>query len=488
MKLSLFLTSCCLCASLVNLPPNPAQAGSPIQKLSSSQAQGLNGVLPTITVWAGAGANLNFVPTSEIVKKVWLDDPSQITLDFDGSMCMDVSDRSSKSCENSATVIHLRRIHPINFPDLPQTGSTLLSVVTQIPGGERKLYQFRIVYGKGNPEYHAVAIYPDSPANPTVNGVGGSFQEVQLPDIKQGLQVAKSQNLLGRNQGNQSLELRVQSFLALANRGENLQSAASQSGLSMQLIHKLAELGATATQASVASNSSIPSASARAVRQASITRNSARPVAANTVSNKPQLANVSLPKPTILSPQKTPQQLPASPVPPQFSRARAIPKGQATLSGIALQSKITPTSISSSTPAILQQKVTNSSNSSSRRLEGSRVTSHPPESKKPVRTRGRSKLPAARALPKRSVIAVNKTLIQAPRHSLQAIDDANAAAFGLTVAKHKGQINPATLTWKKAQGAIRQLRLGKNREEAARRSGIDISVLSQLIEWGQTRP
>jgi hypothetical protein len=71
---------------------------------------------------------------------------------------------------------------------------------------------------------------------------------------------------------------------------------------------------------------------------------------------------------------------------------------------------------------------------------------------------------------------------------LQAIDDANAAAFGLIVAKHRGQINPNTLTWKKAQGAIRQMRLGKSRETAASLANIPVNVLTQLIEWGQNRP
>lgn len=208
MKLNLFLSSCLLSVGLVNLLPDPAQANYPVQKVLSSEAQGLNNTLSTITIWAGAGANLNFIPTGEIVKKVWLDDPSQIVLDFDGPMCMQ-ADRED-SCENSAaTVVHLRRIQAIKFPNLPQTASTLLSVITQTQRGERKLYQFRIVYGSGEPQYHTVAIYPDSqPPDDRTSGL----LKAQLQNVELGLRVAKSRNLLGRSQGNQRLELRVQNF------------------------------------------------------------------------------------------------------------------------------------------------------------------------------------------------------------------------------------------------------------------------------------
>jgi hypothetical protein len=175
MKIHLFLASCLLSAGLVNLSPSPAQAGSPVQKVLSSDAQGLNGKLSTISVWSGAGANLSFIPIGETVKNVWLDDPSQIVLNFDGPMCMQADQRTGDNCQGSAArIVHLKRIHAIDFPDLPQTNSTLLSVVTQTSTGEEKLYLFRIAYGKGTPEYHAVAIYPD--AQIPTDGMNGLVQ------------------------------------------------------------------------------------------------------------------------------------------------------------------------------------------------------------------------------------------------------------------------------------------------------------------------
>lgn len=438
MKPYLFLTSCLLsAATLVNLPPDLVHASSPVQKVLSSEAQGLNDTLRTITVWAGAGANLNFIPTGEIIKKVWLDDPSQIVLDFDGSMCTQSGERGEDNCSNSAaTVVHLRRIHAIKFPDLPQTASTLLSVITQAPGGERKLYQFRIAYGLGKPQYHTVAIYPDSQI--PNNGTNGLLQ-AQLQNVELGLRVAKSRNLLGRSQGNQRLELRVQNFLGLVSSGVTPQSAAQQAGVSLRLISKLASLATTSVQVQQQTQSPAP--------------NQNRKPAETSVTTQPRVGQrVRTDKPAQLVNAPTPKQ-------PSISS-------------------------SASTSVPNQQKETSPVRTGVRTVENSRVTNNSPSVKKTRQTPANS----PRRTPKRSLIAAKSILTPASNRSQQAIDDANATAFGLVVARQKGQIAPNTTTWKKAQGAIRQLRLGKNREEAARRSGIDMSVLNQLIEWGQTRP
>lgn len=97
------------------------------------------------------------------------------------------------------------------------------------------------------------------------------------------------------------------------------------------------------------------------------------------------------------------------------------------------------------------------------------------------------KLPPSIKQRRRTSIALNSSSTKT-KYLEQAIEDANAAAFGLVVAKREGQITPHTPTWRKAQDAIFLLRHGKTRQEAARRAGIPISVLMQLIAWGQNRP
>ncbi|GAX35290.1 hypothetical protein [Nodularia sp. NIES-3585] len=135
-----------------------------LRSMFSCHAQGLGGVVPTIKVSYQQGTNLSFLPAGETIKKVWLNDPSQVTMDFDGPMCMQFGTErnfSSGDCaKSSANVIQLRRIQRLNIPGLPQTDNTLLTVITE-EQGRSKLYTFRILYEDIAPNYHTLAIYPD---------------------------------------------------------------------------------------------------------------------------------------------------------------------------------------------------------------------------------------------------------------------------------------------------------------------------------------
>jgi hypothetical protein len=141
-----------------------------LQSIFSCQAQGLGGLIPTIKVWYQQGTNLSFIPTGETIKKVWLNDPSQV-------MCMQFNPESSAStgdCKNSAAnVIQLRRIERLKIPGLPKTNNTLLTVITE-GQGRPKLYTFRVLYGDADPEYHTLAIFADPPS-------GGETACVRVP-------------------------------------------------------------------------------------------------------------------------------------------------------------------------------------------------------------------------------------------------------------------------------------------------------------------
>ncbi|MDJ0736398.1 MAG: hypothetical protein QNJ47_20435 [Nostocaceae cyanobacterium] len=136
-----------------------------LRSIFSCQAQGLGGAIPTIKVWFQQGTNLSFIPAGETIKKVWLDDPSQVTLDFDGPMCLQFgNNNNNQDCQNSAAnVIHLRRIKRLNIPGIPYTDKTLLTVVTEAQEG-RKLYTFRVLYREGSPEYNTLAVFRDPPS------------------------------------------------------------------------------------------------------------------------------------------------------------------------------------------------------------------------------------------------------------------------------------------------------------------------------------
>jgi hypothetical protein len=138
-----------------------------LRSMFSCQAQGLGGATPIIDIWYQQGTNLSFIQAGETIKKVWLNDPSQVTIDFDGPMCMQFGqDRNvtQGDCKNSAAnVIQLRRIQKLKIPGLPNTNNTLLTVVTE-KQGKTKLYAFRVIYGDGSPEYSTLAIFPDPPS------------------------------------------------------------------------------------------------------------------------------------------------------------------------------------------------------------------------------------------------------------------------------------------------------------------------------------
>ncbi len=132
----------------------------------AATALGNNGATVTLEVASGIGLNVNFIPVGETIKKAWIDDPSEIALSFDGNLCQWTNSgdgTQNSSCSNEgASVVHLRRIKSINFPDLPRSasGSTLLTLVSESTSG-RKLYQFKVKLISTEPKYTTIAISPN---------------------------------------------------------------------------------------------------------------------------------------------------------------------------------------------------------------------------------------------------------------------------------------------------------------------------------------
>lgn len=201
--------------------------------LTISQRDAENGSAPSIVVGASGGTNLSFLSTGEIIQKAWLDpvNPVRVTLDVDGQFCSE----AARSCQG-ATVIHLKQITPLPFPNLPKANSTLLTVIAAVPGGSRRLYTFRIQYG-GNDANHTVAVMPDRPGIATVTGVTPAID----PDrIAQGLQVAQQKQWVYPGT---PLCSRIERFIALVRAGRPAATAAGQAGISMQLVTRLMQLG-----------------------------------------------------------------------------------------------------------------------------------------------------------------------------------------------------------------------------------------------------
>lgn len=231
MKRLLTVVGSCLCVFSFMFPA----AAQAVRTVPVSQARGDRQIV-TIDLYPGHGTTLNFRSTGEMIRRAWLDDLSKVTLSFDDASCS-VSETEN---ECAAQVIHLRRINPLEFPNLPTTETTLLTVLTD--GG---LYLFRLAFPEaGSPHYYSLEIQPDSlnaeiqpqPVAASVEGISGA----QL--IEQGLRVAQSRSLIAEGD---PLWERLQNLIAAVRQGVHVEVAAAQVGVSQELIVRLVELGQT---------------------------------------------------------------------------------------------------------------------------------------------------------------------------------------------------------------------------------------------------
>jgi hypothetical protein len=217
-----------------------AAQANPVRSIFASQAEGKSGQLTTVVLWPGYGTNLNLIPTGEVVKKAWLDDPSRVAIDFDGCLGQSAgaSNGTGEGC--GATVIHLRQITGVNFPGLmtSSNASTLLTLIADGSQG-KKLYQFKVMMGQGTPQYNTLTIQPDSQGTPYID-VG--LRRAPLEDVERGMAIAESKKLISRRDSAWS---KVRNFLAQVRNGESINTAAQVTGANMAIITKLAELGGT---------------------------------------------------------------------------------------------------------------------------------------------------------------------------------------------------------------------------------------------------
>ena len=205
-----------------------------VREMPQTQAQGLTGSGAYITVWAGSGTNIDFTRTGETIQRTWLDDPSLLTIDFDGSLC---SRNAGNDCGDGVSIIHLRRVVGIRFPNLPAAASTLLTVVTQSHQG-KKIYLFNVGYGSGIPGYATVAITPNFQLSNGVVMRGDRVADWQA--IETGLQRAITQRLI---LADSPVVLRVQDFLARVRSGTPMSQAMQDAKVTLPLISRLAAMG-----------------------------------------------------------------------------------------------------------------------------------------------------------------------------------------------------------------------------------------------------
>jgi hypothetical protein len=182
---------------------------------------------PVIPIAQGQGVTITFIPSRQIVQKVWLDNPSWLTLDADGCL----SGLVSGKCDHSSTTsLHLRRIKPLQIEGLPSTGTSLLTVISRDDHGELKISTFKLVSAT-SAQHSLVEVVPASGLrlSDTINPVL----------VQRGRDVAISQGWLRESD---RLSQKIDQFLALS-QTEPVLVAAQRSGVSVALIQRLTSLG-----------------------------------------------------------------------------------------------------------------------------------------------------------------------------------------------------------------------------------------------------
>lgn len=230
---------CCGAIAITCLTPVATLAAPVVRTIKQTQASGTTATLQTINIWSGHGVVISFYEVKETVKRVWLDDPSQILLDTDGCL-----ERLDQNCQSpGAGLIHLKRISKVNLTGLPQTPTTLLTIITQTPGGDRKVYSFRVAVSNGRPKYNQVVITPDVPVQkkapiPQLKPISENIEIANK--IRNGVAIAIRNKTL--NPGDE-LHRRLQQLIKYVQQGDDLPIAANKAVISTELANKLIEMG-----------------------------------------------------------------------------------------------------------------------------------------------------------------------------------------------------------------------------------------------------
>ena len=184
----------------------------------------------------GSGISINFTSSGETIQKVWLDNPSFVTIDADS--CLDGLPSSGNCQSKDASIIYLRRINDLSIPGLPKTNQSLLTIVTENQG-QKNVYLFRIVKANapsklvfeviGNPRRSISQTLPST--EPTV---------ITTARITNGFKRAISEKLLSEDG---VLAEKINLFIGYLESGQSKGEAAQKAGLSQPIIHKLEALG-----------------------------------------------------------------------------------------------------------------------------------------------------------------------------------------------------------------------------------------------------
>lgn len=171
------------------------------------------------------GVSLSWLGAGETIKKVWLDNPSFLVMDADGCL-----EGLNQGCTGEANVLHLRRIEPLNLPNIPSTNHSLLTVITE-NNGQGGFYIFKIV--KSNTPHHLVykVLDPPSPSRNT--------QSNFYTTLNRGIRVARREGYLIDGS---ELDIKLSILMSELQTGGDLEAIAREQNVSTQIINRLIQL------------------------------------------------------------------------------------------------------------------------------------------------------------------------------------------------------------------------------------------------------
>ncbi|MCC5603934.1 hypothetical protein [Nostoc favosum] len=221
-----------------------------------------------LKIWKGYGLTINLMSTGEVIKQVWIGDPSRITFTSNGNLCQKSNDNSNDSncSQGNATVLFLRQITPIKFANLTSSsdGNTQITIITSGSDGQKQ-YQFKLIPATGSPSYTSLVIKPDSarplpvvpvaikpevvpttldriPTAATINSIlpGRALPRNDANALVYGLAIAHSN---GQIQEGSITWKKAQDAIKLLRQGKSKEEAISRSGVKEEVFNQLIQWG-----------------------------------------------------------------------------------------------------------------------------------------------------------------------------------------------------------------------------------------------------
>ena len=222
-----------------------AEAKQAVLRISTQQAQGTPDTEPQV-VQLGVlnGVNLSFIKTGELIQKVWLDNPTQILMDFDACLPGGAGGggENGGGC-TGATIVHLRSlVSPLEFPKgiFSDPRTTALTIVTN-KSGTRTIYQFRLSLVSGKSPYPLVEIFPSPPISTAqLTNLTVQYNQTVTSQLSKGLATAEAKGMIDRSSPSYEQAKRL---IALLQQGTPFGTALVQTGIPSAVVDRLRSLG-----------------------------------------------------------------------------------------------------------------------------------------------------------------------------------------------------------------------------------------------------